>query len=73
MPKLPLLSSEKVAKLLVSKGFILHRTRGSHRIYVHPDSGKTVVIPFHKKVLPKGTLLEILRQAGISRDELRGR
>jgi len=30
-----------------------------------------VVVPFHKKDLPKGTLLEILRQAGISKEELK--
>jgi len=30
-----------------------------------------VVVPLHKRDLPKGTLLEILKQAGISRDELR--
>jgi hypothetical protein len=26
-------------------------------------------VPYHKKDLPKGTLLEILKQAGISREE----
>jgi predicted RNA binding protein YcfA (HicA-like mRNA interferase family) len=29
-----------------------------------------VVIPVHKKDLPKGTLMEILKQAGIKKDEL---
>jgi predicted RNA binding protein YcfA (HicA-like mRNA interferase family) len=28
------------------------------------------VVPFHKRDLPTGTLLEILKQAGISRDEI---
>ena len=32
---------------------------------------KRVVVPLHKKELPRGTLIEILRQAGISREELR--
>ena len=27
--------------------------------------------PLHKRDLPKGTLLEILKQAGISKEELR--
>jgi DNA-binding Lrp family transcriptional regulator len=26
-------------------------------------------VPYHKKDLPKGTLLEILKQVGISREE----
>jgi hypothetical protein len=34
------------------------------------DTKKLVVVPYHKKDLPKGTLLEILKQAGISREEV---
>lgn len=70
MPKLPVLSPEKIIKILESKGFILHRSKGSHRIYLHPDSRRRVVVPFHKKDLPKGTMLSILKQAGIDRNEL---
>ena len=73
MPRLPALSPRKIVELLESKGFVLHRTKGSHRIYFNPETEKRVVIPCHKKELPKGTLLEILRQAGISADELRRR
>ncbi|WP_218837967.1 type II toxin-antitoxin system HicA family toxin [Candidatus Methanoperedens nitratireducens] len=32
---------------------------------------RKVIVPLHKKDLPKGTLIEILKQAGISREELR--
>jgi len=32
---------------------------------------RRVVVPFHKRDLPKGTLLEILKQAGINKEELR--
>lgn len=28
------------------------------------------IVPFHKKDLPKGTLLEILKQAGIDKNEI---
>ena len=73
MSRLPALSPKKIVELLESKGFVLHRTKGSHRIYFNPETEKRVVIPYHKKDLPKGTLLEILRQAGISADELRRR
>ncbi|MBN1890840.1 MAG: type II toxin-antitoxin system HicA family toxin [Thermoflexales bacterium] len=58
--------------MLERKGFILDRARGSHRIYYHPETKKRAVVPFHKKDVPRGTLLEILRQAGISKDELGG-
>jgi predicted RNA binding protein YcfA (HicA-like mRNA interferase family) len=70
MPKLPSLTPQKVIKILEKKGFILDRTKGSHRIYYHPDTKRRAVVPFHRRDLPKGTLLEILRQAGISREEL---
>jgi predicted RNA binding protein YcfA (HicA-like mRNA interferase family) len=71
MPKLPTLTAEAVIKLLKKKGFILDRSKGSHQLYINPTTGKRVVVPFHRKDLPKGTLLEILRQAGISKEELK--
>ncbi|WP_456327718.1 type II toxin-antitoxin system HicA family toxin [Archaeoglobus sp.] len=71
MSKLPVLTPEKVEKILKRKGFILDRAKGSHRIYYHPETRRRVVVPFHKKDLPKGTLLEILKQAGISKEELK--
>ena len=71
MPKLPVLTSKKVISLLEKNGFKLVRTKGSHRIYYNSKSGKRVVVPFHKKDLPKGTLLEILKQAGLSGKEIK--
>ncbi len=70
MPKLPSLTPQKVITILQKKGFILERTKGSHQIFRNPETKRMVVIPFHKKDLPKGTLLEILRQAGISKEEI---
>jgi len=70
MPKPPSLTSHKVIKILEKNGFILDRTKGSHYIYYHPKLKKRVVVPIHKKDLPKGTLLEILKQAGIDRKEI---
>jgi len=67
--KLPSLTSQEVIKILEKHGFHLLRSKGSHRIYYNPDTKKLVVVPYHKKDLPKGTLLEILKQAGISREE----
>ena len=69
-PKLPSLKPREVVKILTSKGFVLERVRGSHHIYRNPDTKRMAVVPFHKRGLPKGTLLEILRQAGISRGEI---
>ena len=71
MPKLLSLTSQKIIKVLEKKGFVLNRIKGSHHIYYHPEMKRRVVVPFHKRDLPKGTLLEILKQAGINKEELR--
>ncbi len=46
------------------------RTKGSHQIFKNRTTGKITVVPMHKKDLPKGTMLTILKQAGIDKDEL---
>jgi len=63
MPKLPSLNPKKIIKILKEKGFILDRIKGNHHIYYHPETRRRVVVPMHKKELPKGTLMEILKQA----------
>ncbi|WP_081472356.1 type II toxin-antitoxin system HicA family toxin [Methanothrix harundinacea] len=37
---------------------------------LNPETKRRVVVPFHKKSLPTGTALAILKQAGIGKDEL---
>nr|CBH39225.1 conserved hypothetical protein, YcfA-like family [uncultured archaeon]CBH39695.1 conserved hypothetical protein, YcfA-like family [uncultured archaeon] len=71
MPKLPSLTPQKIIKVLEKKGFVLDRIKGSHHIYYHLETKRRVVIPLHKRDLPNGTLLEIIKQAGISKEELR--
>jgi predicted RNA binding protein YcfA (HicA-like mRNA interferase family) len=70
MSNLPSLTPSDIIRILTEKGFVLDRTKGSHKIYVHPIFQKRVVVPFHKKDLPKGTMLSILKDAGISKDEI---
>lgn len=64
---LPAITPKTVIK---DKGFILDRIKGSHHIFYNPDTKRRVVVPLHKSDLPIGTLLEIFKQAGISREEL---
>ena len=71
MHKLPSLTSQEVVRILERKGYVLDRAKGSYRIYYHSESKRRVIIPYHRKDLPKGTLMEILKQAGISKDELK--
>ena len=70
MPKLPAVSPQKLAKAFERDGFILKRVRGSHHTYYHPKKDCVVVVPFHRKDVPKGTLWKILRDADITKEEL---
>ena len=67
MSKLPSFNSKKLLKFWKKKGFKLDRTKGSHSIYINEKTRKRVVVPVHNKDLPKGTFLEILKQAGIDK------
>ncbi len=68
--KLPRLSGREVIKTLSKLGFRIARQKGSHIILVKESAkGKIgVVVPNHKEI-DKGTLLEIIRQAGLTKDE----
>jgi predicted RNA binding protein YcfA (HicA-like mRNA interferase family) len=70
MPRLPALTPDEVIKVLLENGFELDHSKGSHRVYRNATTGKRVTVPYHKKDLPKGTLLAILRQAGLSREDV---
>jgi mRNA interferase HicA len=62
-------SPKELIKLLESSGFVLQRSKGSHQLFKHPD-GRRTMVPFHSKGLKRGTLLAILKQAGISKGEI---
>lgn len=68
--KLPVLSGRDVIKILKKIGFEEKRQKGSHIILAKEtdDGKKAVVVPNHKEI-DKGTLLEIIRQAGLKRED----
>lgn len=70
MPKLPSFIPQQVIKILEKHGFVFDRSKGSHHIYYCYETKRRVVVPLHKKDLPKGTLFEILKQAGINKEEI---
>lgn len=55
----------EVEKLLISNGWYHHHTNGSHYIYRNKDSSGSIPVPNHKGDIPKGTLNNILKQAGL--------
>ncbi len=70
MLKLPSVTPKKLIKILKESGFKLDHSTGSHFIFYNPQAKKRAVVPHHIKDLPKGTLMSILKEAGISRKEL---
>jgi predicted RNA binding protein YcfA (HicA-like mRNA interferase family) len=70
MPRLPKFTGKKLVRVLRKNRFVLDHITGSHFVFRHPETGRRVIIPVHHKELPPGTLLSILKQAGLSRDDL---
>ncbi len=70
MPKLPVLKPKQVIKKFEKLGFIKDRQTGSHIIMYRAKDTKRAVIPLHVKDLSKGTLLAILRESGVTKEEL---
>ena len=67
MVKLPILSGKELIKSLEKAGFQIVRQKGSH-VSLQKKNYKTVV-PLHDE-LAKGTLLGILKQCGLSKEDL---
>jgi predicted RNA binding protein YcfA (HicA-like mRNA interferase family) len=65
LPKLPSLTPKKVIKILLENGFVLDHSSGSHMVFYNSGTRKRVVVPVHRRDIPKGTLHAILKQAGI--------
>lgn len=66
----PGLTPQELIRLLNKNGFEFVRAKGSHQIFKNRTNGKMVVVLMHKKDLPKGTLLSILKRAGIDKADL---
>jgi predicted RNA binding protein YcfA (HicA-like mRNA interferase family) len=64
-------SGAQLVKALERAGWEQVRQRGSHVRLKHPARTTPLVVPLHRE-LKRGTLNGILRDAGISSDELRG-
>jgi predicted RNA binding protein YcfA (HicA-like mRNA interferase family) len=59
LPKLPRLTAQEAEKLLLDAGFVLLRSKGSHRIYF--KNKMRVVVPFHAgKILHPKTVKQVI-------------
>ncbi|MEI2689394.1 MAG: type II toxin-antitoxin system HicA family toxin [Anaerolineae bacterium] len=71
MSKLPAISGRDCAQALARGGYYFKRQTGSHMIMRRDDPFTQVVVPNHR-LLDRGTLRAIIRQAGLSVDEFLG-
>ncbi len=69
--KLPVLSGKEMVKILSKFGFTVLDQKGSHVIMYGEKDGikRKPVVPQHSGIA-KGTLLSILKQAGLTREDL---
>jgi len=68
MPKLPVVTPKQLIRVLSRLGFFRDHSKGSHFIFYHQD-GRRAVVPMHSRDIPKGTLLGILKDIDIAKDE----
>ena len=71
MSDMPSFTPQEIIKILKKKGFVLDRVKGSHHIYYHDELKRRVIVPLHKRDLPKGTFYQIIKEAGIDKRELK--
>lgn len=69
MPKLPQVKPKNLVKALVKLGFTVQRQTGSH-VRLFGLNGQRVTIAIHNKSIATGTLLNILKQANLDKNEL---
>ena len=70
MVKLPKISGKELCKILEKLGFEKIHGKGSHMRFKHSDGRRTVVPVHGNEDLGPGLLLEILKQVGLSREDL---
>jgi predicted RNA binding protein YcfA (HicA-like mRNA interferase family) len=72
MTDLPSVNAPRLIRALQRAGFFVHHTTGGHYVLKHADRPAVrIVVPFHGSAdVKRGVLRSILRQAGLSAEEL---
>ena len=68
-PRLPALRPAQVIKALQRAGFSVVRETGKHAILHRPGLPRPLPIPRHNRDLKRGTLLAIIKEAGLTPEE----
>jgi predicted RNA binding protein YcfA (HicA-like mRNA interferase family) len=65
------ISGKDFCKVLEAHGWTLERIRGSHHIFGQPENPTILTVPVHgNKDLKRGTLHKLLRESGLTEDDL---
>lgn len=69
--RLPSLRAVQVMRALERAGFLQVRSKGSHKVFQHPDDpARRAIVSDHRgNNVPQGTLRSIIDQAGLTVDE----
>jgi predicted RNA binding protein YcfA (HicA-like mRNA interferase family) len=59
------MTSAEPIRLMKKGGWVLRGSKGSHRIFVHPQRPGHISVPHPKKQLGVGLLEKLLKQAGL--------
>lgn len=71
MPKLPRINARRIVSALEKAGFVRRRQTGSHVILRHPETKRMAVVPSHPGALGPSLISRILKQAGLTDQDLR--
>ena len=71
MPRLPRPSGLEIARALERAGFVRRRVRGDHASYYSRAGDKVTTVQLTNRALPVGTVAKILKEAGLTGDDLR--
>lgn len=64
--RLPALRAPVIVKALERAGFVVKRQTGSHVILTRVGLRRPVVVPMHRRELPRATVKDIITQAEIT-------
>jgi predicted RNA binding protein YcfA (HicA-like mRNA interferase family) len=72
MTDLPSVTAARLIRALQRAGFFVHHATGVHYVLKHPDRPTArIVVPYHGSAdIKRGVLRSILRQAGLTADDL---
>lgn len=71
MPKLSILKTKELLRILYKAGFVKWRQKGSHLSLYRKEDNKSLTVPVHfSKTIPRGTLRAIIREAGMTVEKI---